>query len=106
MAHLRRDAHRYRDVAHSSPKQTPRYQSRVPLSEAISTREALMEKNLKLRIELRALSRRERLEPYATQQLGMAAIRPDQILIVRRPKPSDAPVGQTDGLCNIRRNAD
>ncbi len=73
------------------------------LSEAISTREALLEENRKLRIELRVLSRRERLEPYATQQLGMASIRPDQILIVRRPKQADAPAAQTDGLGNIRR---
>ena len=73
------------------------------LSEAISAREALLEENRKLRIELRVLSRRERLEPYATQQLGMAPIRPDQILIVRRPKQADAPAAQTDGLGNSRR---
>lgn len=52
------------------------------LSEAISQREALHEENRKLRIELRILSRRERLEPMADRQLGMTVIRPEQVLIV------------------------
>ncbi len=76
------------------------------LSEAISTREALLEENRKLRIELRVLSRRERLEPYATQQLGMAPIRPDQILIVRQAIPANASDAQNGSLKNTRRIAD
>ncbi len=73
------------------------------LSEAISTREALLEENRKLRIELRVLSRRERLEPYATQQLGMSTIRPDQIIIVHEAKRADGGGRRLDGLDNVRR---
>lgn len=76
------------------------------LSEAISTREALLEENRKLRIELRVLSRRERLEPYATQQLGMATIRPDQIIIVHEAKRADGGGRRLDGLDNVRRIGD
>ena len=57
------------------------------LSEAISTREALLEENRKLRIELRVLSRRERLEPYATQQLGMSTIRGSSARWARQRAP-------------------
>lgn len=53
------------------------------LSEAISQRELLLEQNRKLRIELRVLSRRERLEPLAGKQFNMAPARPDQVVIVR-----------------------
>lgn len=76
------------------------------LSEAISTREALLEENRKLRIELRVLSRRERLEPYATQQLGMSTIRPDQIIIVHEAKRTDGGGRRLDGLDNVRRIGD
>ena len=76
------------------------------LSEAISTREALLEENRKLRIELRVLSRRERLEPYATQQLGMSTIRPDQIIIVHVAKRADGGGRRLDGLDNVRRIGD
>lgn len=76
------------------------------LSEAISTREALLEENRKLRIELRVLSRRERLEPYATQQLGMSTIRPDQIIIVHEAKRADGGGRRLDGLDNVRRIGD
>lgn len=73
------------------------------LSEAISMRESLLEENRKLRIELRVLSRRERLEPYATQQLGMTTIRPDQIVIVHEAKRDDKEGHRLDGLDNVRR---
>ena len=76
------------------------------LSEAISTREALLEENRKLRIELRVLSRRERIEPYATQQLGMSTIRPDQIIIVHEAKRADGGGRRLDGLDNVRRIGD
>lgn len=76
------------------------------LSEAISTREALLEENRKLRIELRVLSRRERLEPYATQQLGMSTIRPDQIIIVHEAKRADGGGRRLDGLDDVRRIGD
>ena len=76
------------------------------LSEAISTRESLLEENRKLRIELRVLSRRERLEPYATQQLGMSTIRPDQIIIVHEAKRADGGGRRLDGLDNVRRIGD
>lgn len=76
------------------------------LSEAISTREALLEENRKLRIELRVLSRRERLEPYATQQIGMSTIRPDQIIIVHEAKRADGGGRRLDGLDNVRRIGD
>lgn len=76
------------------------------LSAAISQREALLEENRKLRIELRVLSRRERLEPLAGRQLGMAPIKPEQVLIVHAPKnrtvqPSNGQ--RLDGLDNVRR---
>lgn len=77
------------------------------LSEAISAREALLEENRKLRIELRVLSRRERLEPYATQQLGMATIRPDQIVIIHEKKAEKSDenmrIRRLDGLDNVKR---
>lgn len=76
------------------------------LSAAISQREALLEENRKLRIELRVLSRRERLEPLAGKQLGMSVIRPEQVLIVRTPnvpKKAVDPGKRLDGLDNVKR---
>ncbi len=76
------------------------------LSAAISQREALIEENRKLRIELRVLSRRERLEPLAGRQLGMATIKPEQVLIVNVDKadnPLPAPGKRLDGLDNVRK---
>ncbi len=76
------------------------------LSAAISQREAMIEENRKLRIELRVLSRRERLEPLAGRQLGMATIKPEQVLIVNVDKadnPLPAPGKRLDGLDNVRK---
>ena len=76
------------------------------LSAAISQREALIEENRKLRIELRVLSRRERLEPLAGRQLGMATIKPEQVYIVNIDKadsPLPAPGKRLDGLDNVRK---
>ena len=76
------------------------------LSEAISEREVLLEENRKLRIELRVLSRRERLEPLAGKQLGMSTIRPEQVLIVHeraRGGESAEPGRRLDGLDRVRR---
>ena len=56
------------------------------LSASISQREALLEENRKLRIELR--SRRERLEPVAGRQLGMSPIKPEQVFIVNTKQSS------------------
>ncbi len=75
------------------------------LSDAITQREALLEENRKLRIELRVLSRRERLEPLAGRQLGMSVIKPEQIFIVDtkgRLNTSDKPGKRADGLDNVR----
>ena len=75
------------------------------LSDAISQREALLEENRKLRIELRVLSRRERLEPLAGHQLGMSVIKPEQIFIVDtkgRLKNADKSGKRADGLDNVR----
>ena len=76
------------------------------LSAAISQREALLEENRKLRIELRVLSRRERLEPLAGRQLGMATIKPEQVYIVNtdtiKTKKLE-PGRRLDGLDNVRR---
>lgn len=76
------------------------------LSDAITQREALLEENRKLRIELRVLSRRERLEPLAGHQLGMTVVRPEQIFIVDtkgRMKTHDKSGKRADGLDNVRR---
>ena len=76
------------------------------LSAAISQREAMIEENRKLRIELRVLSRRERLEPLAGRQLGMSTIKPEQVLIVNVDKadnPLPAPGKRLDGLDNVRK---
>lgn len=76
------------------------------LSAAISQREALLEENRKLRIELRVLSRRERLEPLAGKQMGMANINPEQVLILDMDKtgrPSAKPGNRADGLDQVRR---
>ena len=76
------------------------------LSAAISQREALIEENRKLRIELRVLSRRERLEPLAGRQLGMSPIRPEQIYIANIDKADNslpAPGKRLDGLDNVRK---
>ena len=76
------------------------------LSAAISQREALLEENRKLRIELRVRSRRERLEPLAGKQMGMANINPEQVLILDMDKtgrPSAKPGNRADGLDQVRR---
>lgn len=74
------------------------------LSAAISEREALLEANRKLRIELRVLSRRERLEPLAGKQLGLQVIQPEQVLILETA-PNTVPEkgGRLDGLDNVKR---
>ena len=77
------------------------------LSAAISQREALLEENRKLRIELRVLSRRDNLEAVAGKQLGMVTIRPEQVLIydLKKTSPSDPSSSKKriDGLDNVRR---
>lgn len=77
------------------------------LSAAISQREALLEENRKLRIELRVLSRRDNLEAVAGKQLGMVTIRPEQVLIydLKNKKPQDTSNSKKriDGLDNVRR---
>lgn len=76
------------------------------LSAAISQREALLEENRKLRIELRVLSRRERLEPLAGKQLGMSSIKPEQVLILDMSKTgrTDQRQGKrADGLDKVKR---
>ncbi|MBO4349645.1 MAG: cell division protein FtsL [Proteobacteria bacterium] len=77
------------------------------LSAAISQREALLEENRKLRIELRVLSRRDNLEAVAGKQLGMVTIRPEQVLIydLNKKTPSDPsnPKKRIDGLDNVKR---
>ena len=76
-------------------------------SAAIAQREALLEENRKLRIELRVLSRRERLEPLAERQLGMATIKPEQVYIVNtdtiQTTQRTEPGKRSDGLDNVRR---
>ncbi|MFA5625398.1 MAG: cell division protein FtsL [Bradymonadales bacterium] len=76
------------------------------LSSAVSEREALLEEQRKLRIELRILSSRERLEPLAKQNMGMAVLKPEQI-IYRYGESSSEPVqphvGRSDGLDKIRK---
>ena len=78
------------------------------LSQAISEREALLEENRKLRIELRVQSSRDRLEPMASRQLGLTQIRPEQILFLKHTSPSaDAPQNRTatkrlDGLDRVK----
>lgn len=76
------------------------------LSASIAEREALHEENRKLRIELRVLSSRERLEPIALRQLGMRPPRPEQIFFA--PK-TDAKAGHVsdphrrlDGLDRVK----
>lgn len=76
------------------------------LSAAISQREALLEENRKLRIELRVLSRRERLEPLAGKQLGMSNFKPEQVLILdmeKRGRPAAKAGNRSDGLDQVRR---
>ncbi len=78
------------------------------LSSAIAQREALLEENRKLRIELRVLSRRERLEPLAGRQLGMANIKPEQVFIydVTKKKTTNTgtmPGKRLDGLDDVKR---
>ncbi len=76
------------------------------LSDAISQRESLLEENRKLRIELRVLSRRERLEPLAGKQLGMSTIQPEQVFIVDMDKLNKhqvQPGRRQDGLDNVHR---
>lgn len=74
------------------------------LSAAISEREALLEANRKLRIELRVLSRRERLEPLAGKQLGLQVIQPEQVLILETaPNTGPEKGGRLDGLDNVKR---
>jgi len=74
------------------------------LSASISQREALLEENRKLRIELRSL--RERQEPLAGRQLGMSPIRPEQVFIVNTDTVKTKkfePGKRLDGLDNVRR---
>ena len=78
------------------------------LSTAISEREALLEENRKLRIELRVQSSRDRLEPMASRQLGLTQIRPEQILFLKQ-KADTAPntdhadtTKRLDGLDRVR----
>lgn len=76
------------------------------LSAAISQREALLEENRKLRIELRVLSRRERLEPLAGKQLGMSSIKPEQVLILDMAKTgrkNERTGKRADGLDKVKR---
>ncbi len=75
------------------------------LSAAISKREALLEKNRMLRIELRVQSRWENLEPLAGKQLGMTVIQPEQVLIVHTDRDLRKPSGtqRRDGLDKVKR---
>ena len=57
------------------------------ISQATVDREALLENQRKLKIELRVLSRRERLEPIARRNLGMVPVKPEQILYVPSQNP-------------------
>ncbi|MCL2325406.1 MAG: cell division protein FtsL [Proteobacteria bacterium] len=77
------------------------------LSAAIADREALLEDNRKLRIELRILSSRERLAPLAMRQLGMVTLKPEQILFVTKPRrdadtPTPRGTRRQDGLDNVK----
>jgi len=77
------------------------------LSAAIADREALLEENRKLRIELRILSSRERLDPLAMRQLGMVTLKPEQILFVTKPRrdvntPTPRGTRRQDGLDNVK----
>ncbi len=77
------------------------------LSNAISEREALLEENRKLRIELRVHSSRDRLEPMASRQLGLTQLRPEQILFIRQEEqpatpPEAAPSQRSDGLDRVK----
>lgn len=56
------------------------------LSALSSERESLLEENRRLRIELRVLTRPDRLEPLARRQLGLARPSHDQILFVTADK--------------------
>ena len=77
------------------------------LSAAISEREALLEENRKLRIELRVQSLRENLEQKAGKQLGVSTIRNDQVLLYdMKGKTNLRPLSskkRMDGLDNVRR---
>lgn len=70
------------------------------LSTAISEREALLEENRKLRIELRVQSSRDRLEPMASRQLGLTQIRPEQILFLKQNADN---VPNTDNVDTTKR---
>lgn len=77
------------------------------LSNAITQREALLEDNRKLRIELRVLSSRERLATLAEKQLGLIQPRPEQILfLTREPRTKNNPQTtankRLDGLDNVK----
>lgn len=77
------------------------------LSNAISEREALLEENRKLRIELRVQSSRDRLEPMASRQLGLTQLRPEQILFIRQAEqpntpPDPDPSQRSDGLDRVK----
>jgi len=61
------------------------------LSELSQEREGLLEENRRLRIELRILTRSDRLEPLAERQLGLIRPRHDQLFYVtsqQRPLPT------------------
>ena len=77
------------------------------LSAAISQREALLEENRKLRIELRVQSLRDTLEQKAGKQLGVSTIRNDQVLLYnmkKSPKTQPAATGKrNDGLDKVKR---
>lgn len=76
------------------------------LSASIAEREALHEENRKLRIELRILSSRERLEPIALRQLGMRPPRPEQIFFApktdNKVRHEGSPNRRLDGLDRVK----
>lgn len=75
------------------------------LSSAASEREALLEEQRKLRIELRILSSRERLEPIAYRNMGLSALRPEQIIYEKGDfkTPEGPRIGRVDGLDKLRK---
>ncbi len=60
------------------------------LTEQIAIHEKLLEQQRKLHIEIRVLSRRERLEPIAKRQYAMQVPKATQILVIQQaPKTID-----------------
>jgi cell division protein FtsL len=58
------------------------------ISEKIAEQESLLETQRRLRIEMRVLTRSDRLEPIARKQLGLITPTPEQILLVPAVKDS------------------